>query len=388
LRSPARTARRTLTGIALATASAAALAVPATGVAGVAALQDDVLATAPLAQIPTRIDMVKQTKAKVARIDILWQLVAPTQPANPTDPNDKAYDWSRYDAIFSGLAAAGITPIVSTYATPDWAAAAANVPHPRTLYNPTAPTAAAFGAFMRAAATRYSGTFVPAGGTVALPRVRHWEIWNEPNLKGFFQIAGHSNLAAYKGLVKSGYANIHAVQKKAIVIAGVGGPSSSSTKGNVGAKVWLNGLVGDRKVKFDAYSQHIYPSRGPLFTSRSYAKAFPTWASVPEILSTLDRKKRGMKLYITEAGYTTAATSFRTVKVSPAQQALYLKQIFNLKPVKSAQVAAVVWFNLQDNANWPGGLLDAAGNKKPAYAAFQAVAKRRIPGFLKAELAP
>lgn len=386
MRSQARTARRAVTGLAIATAAAAALAIPSTGVAGVAALQDDVLATAPLAQIPTRIDLVKQTKAKVARIDILWQLVAPTPPANPTDPNDPAYDWSRIDAIFTGLTAAGITPIVSTYATPDWAVAGTNAPHPRTLYNPNAPTAASFGAFMKAVATRYSGTFVPAGGVAPLPRVRHYEIWNEPNLKGFFQINGHSNLAAYKGLVKAGYANIKAANPRAIVIAGVGGPSSSSTKGNVGAKVWLNGLVGDKKVKFDAYSQHIYPSRGPLFTSKSYAKAFPTWASVPEILTTLNRKKKGMKLYITEAGYTTAATPFRTVKVSPAQQALFLKQIFNLKPVKSAQVAAVVWFNLTDNANWPGGLLTEAGVKKPVYAAFQKVAARPIPGFLRAEL--
>ena len=322
----------------------------------------------------------------MARVDILWQLVAPTPPANPTDPNDPAYDWTRLDAIFSGLAAAGITPIVSTYATPDWAVAGTNTPHPKTFYNPNVPTAASFGAFMRAVATRYSGTFIPAGAVAPLPRIRHYEIWNEPNLKGFFQISGHSNLAAYKGLVKAGYANIKAANKRSIVIAGVGGPSSSSTKGNVGARVWLNGLVGDKKVKFDAYSQHIYPSRGPLFTSKSYAKAFPTWASVPDILTALDRKKKGMKLYITEAGYTTAGTDFRTVKVSPAQQALFLKQIFNLKAVKSARVAAVVWFNLTDNKNWPGGLLTEAGDKKPAYAAFQSVARRPIPGFLRAEL--
>ena len=96
--------RRTLGALAAATA-VGALAVPATGVAGVAALQDDVLTTAPLASIPTRIDMVKQTKAKVTRIDILWSLVAPTPPANAADPNDPAYDWSRLDAIFTGLAA-------------------------------------------------------------------------------------------------------------------------------------------------------------------------------------------------------------------------------------------------------------------------------------------
>ena len=46
---------------------------------------------------------------------------------------------------------------------------------------------------------------------------------------------------------------------------------------------------------------------------------------------------------ITEAGYTTASTKFRTVKVTPAQQALYMRQMFNLKTVKSSQVAAVVW---------------------------------------------
>lgn len=386
MRSQARTARRTATGIAVATAAAAALAIPSTGVAGVAALQDDVLATAPLAQIPTRIDMVKQTKAKVARVDILWQLVAPTPPANPTDPNDKAYDWSRLDAIFTGLASAGITPIVSTYATPDWAIAGTNTPHPKTLYNPNAPTPAAFAAFMQAVATRYSGTFIPAGAVAPLPRVRHWEIWNEPNLKGFFTFNGRSNLAKYKGLVKAGYTAIHSVNKKAIVIGGVGGPRSSNGNGNISAKVWLNGLVNDKSVKFDAYSQHIYPSQGPLFTSKSYAKAFPTWASVDQILATLDRKKKGMKLYVTEAGYTTATTNFRNVKVSPAKQALFLKQIFNLKAVKSARVAAVVWFNLSDNANWPGGLLTETGVKKPAYAAFQAIARRPIPGFLRAEL--
>ncbi len=380
-----KTPRRRLTGIALATTAAAALAVPATGVGAVAALQDDVLATAPLSQIPERLQMVKQTKAKVTRVDILWQLVAPTKPVNPRNPNDPAYDWSRIDAIFSGLAAAKITPIVSTYATPTWAIAGRDAPQ-TTLYDPDAPTPAAFGAFMRAVATRYSGRFRPAGGSARLPRVRHFEIWNEPNLKAFFRFNGKSNLGRYKGLMKAGYKNIKAANKKAVVIGGVGGPRSSTGNGNIGAKAWLNGIVRDKRVKMDAGSQHIYPSRGPLFTSKSYRKAYPTWASLDEILRTLDRKKKGMKLYITEAGYTTESTPFRKVKVSPAQQARYLKQIFNLRTVKSARVAAVVWFNLQDNINWPGGLITEAGVKQPSYAAFRRVARRPIPRALRAEL--
>ena len=93
-----------------------------------------------------------------------------------------------------------------------------------------------------------------------------------------------------------------------------------------------------------------------------------------------------MKLYITEAGYTTASTDFRQVKVSFAQQKLFLNQLFGLPDVKSPRVAAVVWFNLQDNKNWPGGLLTAAGTKKPAYNAFVTVAKRPIPAALRSTL--
>ncbi len=68
MRRQVKTPRRTLTGLAIATAASAALALPATGVGGVAALQDDVLATASLSQIPTRLELVKETNAKVARV--------------------------------------------------------------------------------------------------------------------------------------------------------------------------------------------------------------------------------------------------------------------------------------------------------------------------------
>ena len=376
--------RRSLGALAAATA-VGALAVPATGVAGVAAIQDDVLTTATLDSIPTRIDMVKQTKAKVTRIDILWSQVAPTQPANPTNPNDPAYDWTRLDAIFTGLTAANITPIVSTYSTPDWAVQGRNTAH-ESAYNPNAPRPTQFADFMQAVVSRYNGFFIPPGATAPLPRVRHFEIWNEPNLKNFFRVNTRSTVAAYAKLVQAAYPKIKLANSNAQVIAGVGGPRSSSGDGNVSARVWLNSLTSSRAVKFDAYSQHIYPSRGPLFRSKSYDKAFPTWRSLPEIFEALDKKKKGMKLFITEAGYTTGSTAFRTVKVTKGQQRTYLKQLFALKDVKSTRVAAVVWFNLQDNPNWPGGLLTAAGVKKPAYNAFVAVANRPIPAALRSTL--
>ena len=167
----------------------------------------------------------------------------------------------------------------------------------------------------------------------------------------------------------------------------MGGPRSSGGNGNVGAKTWMNGLVNDKSVKFDAYSQHIYPSQAPKFTSEAYEKVFPTWDSLDDIYKALDKKRKGMKLYVTEAGYTTGSTPFRTVKVTPSVQNKYLKQIYNLPLVKSPRMAAVVWFNLQDNTNWPGGLLKANGGKKPSYNSFVSYARRPIPANLRSALA-
>lgn len=362
-----------------AAAVGAALAIPATGLAGVPAVQDDQMTiSAPITEVPARVAAVKATKAKVARFDILWSEVAPTKPANPKDPNDPAYDWTRADLVINGFAAARITPIVSIYSTPAWAVQGQNRPV-ETQYNPNAPRARDYADFVQAVATRYKG------------KARHFEVWNEPNLKGFFSYNGKSNLARYKALVKAAYPALKKGNRRAIVIAGVAGPNNSGKNGNVGAKAWLTGLVRDKTVKFDAYSQHIYPSQGPRFFTRSYAKAFPTWNSLSYIYQQLDKKKKGMKLYVTEAGYTTAATPFRDdskAVVSLSKQRTYLKQLYALPLVKSPRLAAVVWFNLQDNQMWPAGLVLESGKKKPSYAAFQALAKRPIPGSLRTELNP
>jgi hypothetical protein len=43
------------------------------------------------------------------------------------------------------------------------------------------PSAPDYGQFVQAVATRYSGTYKPAGAGTALPRVSFWELWNEPS---------------------------------------------------------------------------------------------------------------------------------------------------------------------------------------------------------------
>ncbi len=352
----------------------ALLSLPATGLGAVAAVQDDVLATVALEQVEQRLDLVEDSGAKVTRVDIFWSSVAPTKPRNATNPADPAYDWRVADAIFLGLKERKIIPIVSVYSSPSWAAGGKVAPEGQ-AYNPHAPNAKMYGQFMSAVAKRYNGKFRnPGVGPRRLPKVSHFEVWNEPNLKSFFRSGTRTSIPKYVGLVKAAYPQIKKANKKAVVIAGVGGPRGRNGNGNLGARTWLNGIVKAKGVTFDAYSQHIYPSSAP----NKKVKAFPSWSSINEILKTLDKKKKGMPLYITEAGYTTEATTFRDVKVTPRQQRGYLQQLFALKQVKQPRVPVVVWFNLQDNVNWPAGLLRADGAKKLSHASFKRIARKPL----------
>jgi Cellulase (glycosyl hydrolase family 5) len=361
--------------------AAMAVAAPAGALGAVAGVQDDRLTTATTTlAIDGRLDKVKASGAKFSRVDLLWSEIAPTKPANPIDPADPAYNFGRADQIVTGLRSRGITPLLTVYSSPTWANGGKAKPK-STQYNPFTPNAVQFGQFMQALAQRYNGTFSPGEYAPVLPRVRHFEIWNEPNLQLFYrpQYKGkgiRNPVAAknYSNLVKAAYPRIKSVNPAAIVIAGVTGPKSSNDASGQGTLSWLKSLA-KVKPKMDAYSQHIYPAVAP---DNDETKAVPSWNSINLLLGQVSKIKRGLPMYITEAGYTTAATKFRKVKVSFSVQRTNLNDIFALRTVKQKRVPVIVWFNLQDNVFWPGGLLRANGAKKPSYASFQAIARKSV----------
>jgi hypothetical protein len=344
----------------------------------VAAVQDDRLTTANTTlAIDGRLDRVKATGAKFTRVDLLWSEIAPARPTNPTDPADPAYNFQRADQIVTGLRARNITPLLTVYSSPMWANGNKRTPKGQ-QYNPFVPNAVQFGQFMQALAQRYNGSFKPGEYAPVLPRVRHYELWNEPNLRLFFQpqYRGKTPVAAknYANLVRAAYSRIKSVNRAAIVIAGVTGPKSSNDQTGRGTLSWLKAL-GSLKPKMDAYSQHIYPAVAP---KDNKTKAVPSWNSIGLLLNEANRIKRGIPMYITEAGYTTAPTRFRKVKVSFSQQNTDLRDIWSLRSVKQRRVPVIVWFNLQDNPLWPGGLLRVNGAKKPSYNSFRAIARRSV----------
>ena len=122
------------------------------------------------------------------RLNVPWDGIyadgvdAFTRPAgfNGADPRAHQYDFTRLDEIVRDAPQYGITLDLSlTGGAPVWATGGGKPAGGR--YPEWRPSAVEFGRFVRAVATRYSGSFTVARGGPPLPRVRMWEIWNEPN---------------------------------------------------------------------------------------------------------------------------------------------------------------------------------------------------------------
>ncbi|HEY7951507.1 MAG TPA: hypothetical protein VID70_00875 [Solirubrobacteraceae bacterium] len=127
--------------------------------------------------------------ADLVRIPVNWRDIvqaAPPAGFQATDPAGTAYDFTRIDAAVRSAAAAGLEPLLVVSHAPAFAEA----PHRWTYAYPGswAPSPAALRDFAAALARRYSGAFPdPLLGGRALPRVRLFQAWNEPNLARYLE---------------------------------------------------------------------------------------------------------------------------------------------------------------------------------------------------------
>jgi hypothetical protein len=123
------------------------------------------------------------------RVFVPWSPIAPSPqsrvpPANAASSPAAYVDapWAPFDAIVRDATARHIRVALTLEGPPpQWAAgrgAPAGTPAAGADWEPSP---SAYGTFVRAAGTRYSGRYTPAGGSTPLPRVSIWSIWNEPN---------------------------------------------------------------------------------------------------------------------------------------------------------------------------------------------------------------
>jgi hypothetical protein len=185
----------------------------------------------------------------------------------------------------------------------------------------------------------------------AFPRA-DFEIWNEPNLRGFWQPGVDPE--AYLELVRVAWRAIQgersAGRSGARVVVGAlaqvpNAGEDSQTPWDFLERLFDHGLRGN----YDALSWHAYPyqSEGGV-ESLSGGSAFARdWEEMREVV---DRHDPAARFWITETGVTTSGTA----GVSEAEQADRLAAVTR-KLLDMADVAAVYVHTLFDRAVYPPG---------------------------------
>lgn len=209
-----------------------------------------------------------------------WDMVAPaSKPAawDPTDPTDPAYDWSSIDQRVIDASRAGLIPVLQIWGAPEWAqrcSPPAGLPVLSTA--PCNPKVGALSDFAKAASRRFSGS------VEGLPRVRYWQILNEPNLHVFFNPQFNSrgravSPAIYRKILNATYPAIKSVHRSNVVISA--GLAPNGVPGSLSPMDFTRRLFCMNRanrpirskpcpVRLDAFDMHPYTSGGPARKAR------------------------------------------------------------------------------------------------------------------------
>jgi hypothetical protein len=252
------------------------------------------------------------------RLGIPWSEMAPRQPANPADPGDAAYDFMAMDTVVEAAVAAGLQPMVTVWGAPPWAERGPALPG---WDGSGDPDPAQIALFAHALAVRYSGRYR------ALPVVRYWSAWNEPNLSIYYNPQFLNGTPAsplwYRDTLNRFYDAVHSVDPRNVVIAGETAPYRDITTevlelrsdwGPLSFMRELFCLSSDLKrlptcpapVRFDVWAHHPYTSGGP--THHAFCSDDVSLGDLPRLRRTLDaavaagrvRSTRPVRLWVTE----------------------------------------------------------------------------------------
>lgn len=225
------------------------------------------------------------------RLDLNWAAIEHTQGS---------YDWSETDRIVSAARRHGLRVLAMPAHSPEWATShpgQTNAP-PRRLSD--------FTAFVSAAVTRYK----PFG-------VRHWEIWNEPNLVSVWYPAPEPRVYA-RMLIKASRA-IRRADPRAMVIAGNMGPALDIPGGKDISPSRFTRLIYKYGAgnSFDALSVHPYCF--PALPSSPNTGDWNAFQRLPLVRKVMVRNgDAAKKIWLTEFG---APTGTSEKSVSERRQA-------------------------------------------------------------------
>lgn len=336
------------------------------------------------------LDRTLDEGGSIVRIMPAWSSIAPD--SRPTgfaaaDPADPAYRWEAADGAVRDAASRGLGILFSLSGAPPWAQGAHR---PADAGGTWRPDPQELAAFATAAARRYSGRFPdPERPGESLPRVRYWQIWNEPNLTSNLSPqwvrSGKRYTAVspgvYRDLLNAGYAAIKAVDKTNFVVAAGTAPFGDPTPGGrriAPVDFWRKLYA--KSVHLDAVSHHPYSVGGPERRALNPDDvAVPDLGKLKRVLRTAQRSghvlPRGPKpFWVTEISWDSSPPD--PYGVPEATHARWVAGA--LYELWRQGVSVVTWFQIRDQHPDPSyaatnqsGVFFEDGRPKLAATAFR-----------------
>jgi hypothetical protein len=304
-------------------------------------------------ELARELDTYRAAGSRWVRVDLNWSLIQRGGPAS--------FEWEPFDRVVRAATGRGLSVLAGILYTPSWARLGTS----DSRYPPS--DLSTYARFSRAAVAHYA----PFG-------VKHWEVWNEPNV-GFWM--PEPDPARYTAMLKLAYTEIKSADPTAFVVsAGLApyGAYGQRGPGHMNPLSFLEGMyAAGAKGSFDAVGFHPYNFGGLFFHPSS------AWSQVadtsPSVRSMMVANGDGDKqVWGTEFG---APTGVAPGAVTEDAQAQLLTEGYDRWRLRSWS-GPLFWYSLRDagtnlaDREHNFGLIRRDFSAKPSMAAYAAVAAR------------
>jgi hypothetical protein len=282
--------------------------------------------------VPTDAMLAKSQLGNIAwaRIDINWHQI---------ETSKGTFHWSAIDAAVSSAGQRGIHLFATLAYSPSWANAGQPSNYPPTSAND-------WKDFVRTAVNRYKTS------------IRHWGLWNEPDLTQFFQ--GSTSDYINKILIPGAQA-IREADPTALRC----GPELA------GNSIFLRDVLNAAKDSIDVVTLHKYDERVSDIMKKFDGSRWP-WED-PNYQTVLQNTGAwGKAVWFTEVGWPTAEGTHVDTVTEQQQAGLYVDLLNQIR--QRSWINKIFFYELKDDPTggvpkW--GILNADLTEKPAYAAYR-----------------
>ena len=273
------------------------------------------------------------------------------------------FDFAPLDRLVAEAGRRGVRLLPVIYGSPAWAASEPARPPLRGA------AARSWRRFLITVVRRYGGAAAGAEARVGAP-IRIWQVWNEPNFRLFWK--PRPSARGYARLLRASARAIRTVDPRATIVAAGVAPVESGMRPY-------------------AFMRRLYRTAGAA-DSFDVAALHPYSTTLPMLVSQVRRMRYEMRLggdgrkplLISELGVASGPRYRSPFDLGLSGQARFLARAYRalLRNRQHWRIAGAYWFSWRDLGGFDphcafcpySGLLDVAGEPKPAWYAFRRLA--------------